>query len=102
MQVFTTHHWMVRIYKLKPPKNRIRGKTKKLKSVCPDEIYEFFLAYPSHGQPVMNFDLCLVQPFHLFFSFRRHPKLLQAVKEQVGNPRKIHGNYDFSRTRLGF
>ncbi|CAL0324010.1 unnamed protein product [Lupinus luteus] len=31
-EVFTTHHWMVRIYKLKPPKNRIRGKTKKLKS----------------------------------------------------------------------
>ncbi|PRQ46668.1 putative dolichyl-diphosphooligosaccharide--protein glycotransferase [Rosa chinensis] len=30
--VFTTHHWMVRIYKLKPPKNRIRGKTKKSKS----------------------------------------------------------------------
>ncbi|XWS72077.1 hypothetical protein CRYUN_Cryun02cG0009500 [Craigia yunnanensis] len=32
-EVFTTHHWMVRIYKLKPPKNRIRGKTKKSKSV---------------------------------------------------------------------
>ncbi|XP_058114671.1 dolichyl-diphosphooligosaccharide--protein glycosyltransferase subunit STT3A [Magnolia sinica] len=31
-EVFTTHHWMVRIYKLKPPKNRIRGKTKKPKS----------------------------------------------------------------------
>ncbi|XP_019436610.1 PREDICTED: dolichyl-diphosphooligosaccharide--protein glycosyltransferase subunit STT3A [Lupinus angustifolius] len=31
-EVFTTHHWMVRIYKLKPPKNRIRGKAKKLKS----------------------------------------------------------------------
>ncbi|KAJ7973807.1 Dolichyl-diphosphooligosaccharide--protein glycosyltransferase subunit STT3A [Quillaja saponaria] len=31
-EVFTTHHWMVRIYKLKAPKNRIRGKTKKLKS----------------------------------------------------------------------
>ncbi|KAL5572592.1 hypothetical protein UlMin_022189 [Ulmus minor] len=31
-EVFTTHHWMVRIYKLKPQKNRIRGKTKKLKS----------------------------------------------------------------------
>ncbi|CBI40664.3 unnamed protein product, partial [Vitis vinifera] len=30
--VFTTHHWMVRIYKLKPPKNRIRVKTKKSKS----------------------------------------------------------------------
>ncbi|CAL5360514.1 unnamed protein product [Camellia sinensis] len=30
-QVFTTHHWMVRIYKLKSPKNRIRGKTKKSK-----------------------------------------------------------------------
>ncbi|KAJ6863041.1 dolichyl-diphosphooligosaccharide--protein glycosyltransferase subunitT3A [Populus alba x Populus x berolinensis] len=30
-EVFTTHHWMVRIYKLKPPKNRIRGKTKKSK-----------------------------------------------------------------------
>ncbi|KAL5729071.1 dolichyl-diphosphooligosaccharide--protein glycotransferase [Ranunculus cassubicifolius] len=28
-EVFTTHHWMVRIYKLKSPKNRIRGKTKK-------------------------------------------------------------------------
>ncbi|XP_074566686.1 dolichyl-diphosphooligosaccharide--protein glycosyltransferase subunit STT3A-like [Curcuma longa] len=28
-EVFTTHHWMVRIYKLKPPKNRIRGKSKK-------------------------------------------------------------------------
>ncbi|KAL9686255.1 hypothetical protein QQ045_023711 [Rhodiola kirilowii] len=28
-EVFTTHHWMVRLYKLKPPKNRIRGKTKK-------------------------------------------------------------------------
>jgi hypothetical protein len=32
MQVFTTHHWMVRIYKLKPQKNRIQGKLK-LKSV---------------------------------------------------------------------
>ncbi|KAJ8527963.1 hypothetical protein K7X08_015414 [Anisodus acutangulus] len=31
-EVFTTHHWMVRIYKLKPPKNRIRGTTKKSKS----------------------------------------------------------------------
>ncbi|GMH03330.1 hypothetical protein Nepgr_005169 [Nepenthes gracilis] len=31
-EVFTSHHWMVRIYKLKPPKNRIRGKTKKSKS----------------------------------------------------------------------
>ncbi|KAK6944924.1 Oligosaccharyl transferase, STT3 subunit [Dillenia turbinata] len=31
-EVFTTHHWMVRIYKLKPPKNRIRGKTKRAKS----------------------------------------------------------------------
>ncbi|KAM5547603.1 dolichyl-diphosphooligosaccharide--protein glycosyltransferase subunit STT3A [Rosa sericea] len=31
-EVFTTHHWMVRIYKLKPPKNRVRGKTKKSKS----------------------------------------------------------------------
>ncbi|XP_038991580.1 dolichyl-diphosphooligosaccharide--protein glycosyltransferase subunit STT3A-like [Hibiscus syriacus] len=30
-EVFTTHHWMVRIYKLKPPKNMIRGKTKKSK-----------------------------------------------------------------------
>ncbi|XP_024980238.1 dolichyl-diphosphooligosaccharide--protein glycosyltransferase subunit STT3A [Cynara cardunculus var. scolymus] len=28
-EVFTTHHWMVRIYKLKPQKNRIRGKTTK-------------------------------------------------------------------------
>ena len=34
IQVFTTHHWMVRIYKLKPPKNRLRGKTKKSKAVC--------------------------------------------------------------------
>ncbi|XP_073271888.1 dolichyl-diphosphooligosaccharide--protein glycosyltransferase subunit STT3A-like isoform X2 [Primulina huaijiensis] len=32
-EVFTTHHWMVRIYKLKPPRNRIRGKTKKSKTV---------------------------------------------------------------------
>ncbi|KAK4479131.1 hypothetical protein RD792_014642 [Penstemon davidsonii] len=31
-EVFTTHHWMVRLYKLKPPRNRIRGKTKKSKS----------------------------------------------------------------------
>ncbi|KAJ8460786.1 hypothetical protein OPV22_033712 [Ensete ventricosum] len=31
-EVFTTHHWMVRIYKLKSPKNRIRGKSKKSKS----------------------------------------------------------------------
>ncbi|KAG9439872.1 hypothetical protein H6P81_020037 [Aristolochia fimbriata] len=31
-EVFTTHHWMVRVYKLKPPKNRHRGKTKKVKS----------------------------------------------------------------------
>ncbi|CAL0322162.1 unnamed protein product [Lupinus luteus] len=31
-EVFTTHHWMVRLYKLKPPKNRIRGKAKKSKS----------------------------------------------------------------------
>ncbi|PPS06561.1 hypothetical protein GOBAR_AA14108 [Gossypium barbadense] len=30
-EVFTTHHWMVRIYKLKPLKNRIRGKAKKSK-----------------------------------------------------------------------
>ncbi|BBN19830.1 dolichyl-diphosphooligosaccharide---protein glycosyltransferase [Marchantia polymorpha subsp. ruderalis] len=28
-EVFTTHHWMVRIYKLKPPKNRLRGKNKR-------------------------------------------------------------------------
>ncbi|XP_077209911.1 staurosporin and temperature sensitive 3-like A [Tasmannia lanceolata] len=31
-EVFTTHHWMMRIYKLKPSKNRVRGKTKKSKS----------------------------------------------------------------------
>ncbi|KAJ3670976.1 hypothetical protein LUZ60_008402 [Juncus effusus] len=31
-EVFTTHHWMVRIYKLKAPKNRMRGKLKKAKS----------------------------------------------------------------------
>ncbi|KAJ6801701.1 dolichyl-diphosphooligosaccharide--protein glycosyltransferase subunit STT3A [Iris pallida] len=31
-EVFTTHHWMVRIYKLKSPKNRFRGKLKKSKS----------------------------------------------------------------------
>nr|GFB74125.1 dolichyl-diphosphooligosaccharide--protein glycosyltransferase subunit STT3A [Tanacetum cinerariifolium] len=31
-EVFTTHHWMVRIYKLKPQKNRIRVKPKKTKS----------------------------------------------------------------------
>ncbi|CAM0954522.1 unnamed protein product [Alopecurus aequalis] len=31
-EVFTTHHWMVRIYKLKPQKNRVRGKLRKLKS----------------------------------------------------------------------
>ncbi|KAH7855699.1 hypothetical protein Vadar_027828 [Vaccinium darrowii] len=31
-EVFTTHHWMVRIYKLKPQKNRIRGKAKKSKA----------------------------------------------------------------------
>ncbi|AQK87831.1 Dolichyl-diphosphooligosaccharide--protein glycosyltransferase subunit STT3A [Zea mays] len=31
-EVFTTHHWMVRIYKLKPQKNRVRGKLKKLKA----------------------------------------------------------------------
>ncbi|XP_024011773.1 dolichyl-diphosphooligosaccharide--protein glycosyltransferase subunit STT3A isoform X1 [Eutrema salsugineum] len=30
-EVFTSHHWMVRIYKLKPQKNRIRGRAKKLK-----------------------------------------------------------------------
>ncbi|KAI5059406.1 hypothetical protein GOP47_0025725 [Adiantum capillus-veneris] len=28
-EVFTTHHWMVRIYKLKSPRNLIRGKTKR-------------------------------------------------------------------------
>ncbi|KAM0879155.1 hypothetical protein ACQ4PT_034467 [Festuca glaucescens] len=31
-EVFTTHHWMVRIYKLKPQKNRVRAKLRKLKS----------------------------------------------------------------------
>ncbi|CAD6333178.1 unnamed protein product [Miscanthus lutarioriparius] len=31
-EVFTTHHWMVRIYKLKPQKNRVRGKLKKPKA----------------------------------------------------------------------
>ncbi|XP_028095101.1 dolichyl-diphosphooligosaccharide--protein glycosyltransferase subunit STT3A-like isoform X1 [Camellia sinensis] len=31
-EAFTTHHWMVRIYKLKPLKNRIQGKTKKSKA----------------------------------------------------------------------
>ncbi|KAI3857588.1 hypothetical protein MKW98_028852 [Papaver atlanticum] len=31
-EVFTTHHWMVRLYKLKPPRNRIKGKTKKSKT----------------------------------------------------------------------
>ncbi|KAK8921063.1 Dolichyl-diphosphooligosaccharide--protein glycosyltransferase subunit STT3A [Platanthera zijinensis] len=30
-EVFTTHHWMVRIYKLKPPKNRMKEKLKKPK-----------------------------------------------------------------------
>ncbi|GAB2292357.1 Dolichyl-diphosphooligosaccharide--protein glycosyltransferase subunit stt3a [Dionaea muscipula] len=38
-EVFTSQHWMVRLYKLKPPKNRIRGKTKtkksKLKTTAP-------------------------------------------------------------------
>lgn len=29
-EVFTTHHWMVRIYKLKSPKNRLRGRNKKI------------------------------------------------------------------------
>lgn len=28
-EVFTTHHWMVRIYKLKSPKNRLRGRNKR-------------------------------------------------------------------------
>ncbi|KAG0610850.1 hypothetical protein M758_7G096700 [Ceratodon purpureus] len=28
-EVFTTHHWMVRIYKLKEQKNRVRGKIKR-------------------------------------------------------------------------
>lgn len=28
-EVFTTHHWMVRIYKLKPPRNRLRGRSKR-------------------------------------------------------------------------
>ncbi|CAL0332509.1 unnamed protein product [Lupinus luteus] len=31
-EVYTTHHWMVRLYKLKPPRNRIRGKSQKSKS----------------------------------------------------------------------
>nr|AUS89415.1 staurosporin and temperature sensitive 3-like A [Sesuvium portulacastrum] len=31
-EAFTTHHWMVRIYKLKPQRNRVRGKTKKSKT----------------------------------------------------------------------
>ncbi|PKA57243.1 Dolichyl-diphosphooligosaccharide--protein glycosyltransferase subunit STT3A [Apostasia shenzhenica] len=31
-EVFTTHHWMVRIYKLKPPKNRMKGKSRKPKT----------------------------------------------------------------------
>ncbi|KAI3934660.1 hypothetical protein MKX01_012200 [Papaver californicum] len=26
-EVFTTHHWMVWLYKLKPPRNRIKEKT---------------------------------------------------------------------------
>ncbi|XP_078438680.1 staurosporin and temperature sensitive 3-like A [Wolffia australiana] len=30
-EVFTTHHWMVRIFRLKPPRNRIRVKAKKSK-----------------------------------------------------------------------
>ncbi|KAL9267907.1 Dolichyl-diphosphooligosaccharide--protein glycosyltransferase subunit STT3A-like protein [Drosera capensis] len=30
-EAFTSHHWMVRIYKLKSPKNRIRGQSKKSK-----------------------------------------------------------------------
>ncbi|KAL9252978.1 Dolichyl-diphosphooligosaccharide--protein glycosyltransferase subunit STT3A-like protein [Drosera capensis] len=34
-EAFTSHHWMVRIYKLKSPKNRIRGKSKKSKSKTP-------------------------------------------------------------------
>lgn len=38
VQVFTTHHWMVRIYKLKPPKNRIRGKLKKPKQVLLESL----------------------------------------------------------------
>ncbi|RWW76813.1 hypothetical protein BHE74_00015066, partial [Ensete ventricosum] len=46
-EVFTTHHWMVRIYKLKSPKNRIRGKSKKSKSVCGtgDKCLEFSSCY---------------------------------------------------------
>ncbi|KAH9603333.1 hypothetical protein KSS87_015270, partial [Heliosperma pusillum] len=31
-EAFTSHHWMVRIYKLKPQKNRIKGKGKKSRS----------------------------------------------------------------------
>ncbi|XP_074268981.1 dolichyl-diphosphooligosaccharide--protein glycosyltransferase subunit STT3A-like isoform X2 [Silene latifolia] len=31
-EAFTSHHWLVRIYKLKPQKNRIKGKLKKPKS----------------------------------------------------------------------
>ncbi|KAJ8446522.1 hypothetical protein Cgig2_027484 [Carnegiea gigantea] len=31
-EAFTSHHWMVRIYKLKPSRNRIKGKVKKSKS----------------------------------------------------------------------
>ncbi|KAE9464445.1 hypothetical protein C3L33_03612, partial [Rhododendron williamsianum] len=42
-EVFTTHHWMVRIYKLKPQKNRIRGKTKKTKAVCSSVGSSLFL-----------------------------------------------------------
>lgn len=38
-QVFTSHHWMVRIYKLKPQKNRIRGRAKKLKLVSTSGTY---------------------------------------------------------------
>nr|GLL20611.1 Oligosaccharyl transferase, STT3 subunit [Ipomoea trifida] len=53
-EVFTTHHWMVRIYKLKSPKNRIRGKTKKSKS--DDNQKSLFITL---GIGIQGFQHCL-------------------------------------------
>ncbi|KAF2617875.1 hypothetical protein F2Q68_00042619 [Brassica cretica] len=59
-EVFTSHHWMVRKYKLKRQKNRVRGRGKKLKLFN----YAVFFAYISlREKENMNLMCCTYPEF---------------------------------------